>query len=159
MAQHVYGSIDGVFLHWIFEIVGVSNLSLEPDELHIIYLGTLQYFLGTVLWILTYIVLTEDPVSNIERIWELIRKEYNVAVGNQYSQFGLNFKEHDKHYPCLKGKGMEARDLVIPLSQVWAKLTPGHLRSNHTQPKCPQSPAMEAACSCKDCFKGPFKEA
>ena len=34
---------DGKFLHWVFTLPGVSNLSLDPDELHVWHLGALQY--------------------------------------------------------------------------------------------------------------------
>ena len=72
--------------HPIFTLAGVNNHSLEPDELHLMYLGTVQYFLGTVLYLLVFRFLPGSPKTNMRRIWAHISKIYRAhSVASQYS--------------------------------------------------------------------------
>ena len=58
---------SGHFLHWIFWLVGVSNLSIEPDELHVWHLACLHYFLGSVLALLTHYIMGGTPTENMKK--------------------------------------------------------------------------------------------
>lgn len=64
---------EGHFVHWIFNLSGINNLSLEPDELHIVHLGVSQYLQGSVLFVLVYHVMSDDPVQNMQMVfkWKL----------------------------------------------------------------------------------------
>jgi hypothetical protein len=37
-------------MHWIFQISFLSGINYDPDELHIMYLGTVGCLVGSVLW-------------------------------------------------------------------------------------------------------------
>ena len=115
----------GKFLHWLFNLPGVCHYMLEPDELHVIHLGCMQYCIGSVLWLLCYIIMLDEPESNMHACW-LIICEYYRTFGSkcQYTNLGLESflkdkKQPKKHYPCLKGKGAECRDLLPAVHSVW----------------------------------------
>jgi hypothetical protein len=117
-------------LHWLFSLEYLSNLNIEPDELHIIYIGTSQYMLGSVLWMLAYSVLAGTPMDNMALVWERISQLYTtMRISCQYTSLGLSsFHEIDtkypnrasnKHFPKLKGKGAELKGLAPVLLAVW----------------------------------------
>eukprot|EP00969_Alexandrium_andersonii_P351128 15434734-Alexandrium_andersonii.AAC.1 len=61
-------------------------MNLEPDELRIIHLGTLQYFLGSVLSALVFNILRGSPRANMEKVWRCIVDEYkDIGATTQYS--------------------------------------------------------------------------
>ena len=65
---------------------------------------------GSVLWLLVYKVLPDDPQSNMSRVWSMVQTAYaHLDVSNQFGNLLLNwFTDPDKwnnHYPKLKGKG------------------------------------------------------
>ena len=116
---------NGKFLHWLFNLPGVCHYMLEPDELHVIHLGCMQYCIGSVLWLLCYIIMLDEPESNMHACW-LIICEYYRTFGSkcQYTNLGLESflkdkKQPKKHFPCLKGKGAECRDLLPAVHSVW----------------------------------------
>ena len=102
----------------------LSCLNVEPDELHVIHIGTSQYLLGSVLWLLVFVVLKSTPDENIRQIWSLILDHYTRhQTSRQFSSLTLSsFMKPTKimtSYPKLEGKGAEIRHLVMPLSCVW----------------------------------------
>ena len=120
---------DGRFLHWIFSLAHVSNLTLDPDELHVIHLGVQQWFLGSVTWILVYAVMRGTPTENVDALWAFIRGYYlRNRVETQYTNFGLNFFTNPARprlqYPCLKGRGAECKGLVGALLEAWQHFNP-----------------------------------
>ena len=120
---------DGKFLRCFFSLLPLSCHHIEPDELHAMYLGTVQYILGSVLWALCYQAMTGSAATNMEQVWDSIAKAYrDYDVANQYTNLTLtSFTNPDSPksaYPKLKGKGMETRDLVIPMYSTWLHLAP-----------------------------------
>ena len=72
--------------HCIFELSYLSILNIEPDELHIMHLGTTQYMLGSTLWSLCYQLLPGTPSQNMEQVWGSIVSYYSEhQVDTQYS--------------------------------------------------------------------------
>ena len=43
-------------LHWLLALPGISNCTIEPDQLHVLYRVVVGYFFGAVLHILCYAV-------------------------------------------------------------------------------------------------------
>eukprot|EP00959_Pyramimonas_sp_CCMP1952_P115323 2410440-Pyramimonas_sp.AAC.1 len=67
----------------------------------------------------------------MEVVWNSIAKYYSeFKVPCQYTSLKIgSFTEEDhphKVYAKLKGKGIESRDLVFPLSKVWQDLGRGY---------------------------------
>ena len=57
------------FRAWILSVWHV-----EPDELHVMYLGTVMYVWGSVLWLLCFVILPDTPQKNMETVWAGIRE-------------------------------------------------------------------------------------
>ena len=112
-------------LHWIFQVFPfLSQHNLEPDELHVLYLGTLPLLLGSVLWLLCYQSQPLPAEECMSQVWAHISKTYSDrCVKTQFSALSLaSFTIVDKpraDYPELKGKGLEVRDLLHPLLDAW----------------------------------------
>ena len=121
-------------MHWIFQISFLSGINYDPDELHIMYLGTVGCLVGSVLWLLCYRVLDGSPSQNLNRVWDLIVRGYKAHGSTcQYSQFCLNFfcnpKTPRAEYPKMKGRGVEIKNLVAPLCDAWRQL----MRPRHSE--------------------------
>ena len=66
----------------------------------------------------------------MERSWVKIDEYYREhAVSVQYSSLSLssfcNESAPGSHYPRLKGKGVELRDVLAPVAEAWPMLVPG----------------------------------
>ena len=96
--------------HPLFLFPYLSCLNVEPDELHIVHSGSSMYFLGSVLWLLCYRMMTGTPNANLARVWKLIVEAYqDIGTSCQYTSWRLSFftdpKEPTKAYPKLKDRG------------------------------------------------------
>jgi hypothetical protein len=115
------------YLHPIFKgFEFLSVLNVEVDELHVLYLGISQYFLGSILWMLTYTMVAGTPEQAFAKIWAAILEQYKIQnTGVQYSQMAISSfvtpAKAKKEYPRLKGRGAEIKGLVDPLIAVFAK--------------------------------------
>ena len=107
----------------------LSNLNVEPDELHVIHLGTSMYFLGSVLWMLIFRILRDGSVAaRVEAVWKRISLWYSVfQPADQFTNLSLaSFCDASKpfaHFPKPKGKVGEVKGLVEPLARVWSELS------------------------------------
>ena len=116
----------GEILHPLFQLIGVGVQCIDPDELHIIHLGTSMVLLGSVLWLLVYKVLKDTAAANMRLIWKLVQERYkDLQSTTQYSSLTLSSfhdpDRYDKNYPKLKGRGCEVKDLVAPVLWIWDK--------------------------------------
>lgn len=110
--------------HWIFELGHVTHHNLEPDELHIIWLGTAMWFLGSVLWMLVFRILPNSATSNMTLLWEQISRCFSImGTSSQYTSLSVasfcDPKKPNGHFPKLKGKGAEVKGLSLVMSKVW----------------------------------------
>jgi len=123
-------------MHLLFKSFSfLSCLNIEADELHVLHLGVSQYFLGSVLWLLVYVIMAGTPAQNIQRVWELILEKYTEQrTPTQFSALQLssfiNVAKHNTEYPRLKGKAAEIKHLALPLLHAWKLLK---RRSAHDQ--------------------------
>ena len=98
--------------------------NLEADELHILHLGVLQYFLGSVLWLLVFEGSDGNHLARFDTIWTLILEQYTAdQQGNQYTNLTISSfadpKKYNTTFPRLRGRGCEVKSLVVPLLNVW----------------------------------------
>ncbi len=112
--------------HWLFKLNNVNNLNIEPDELHIMYLGTSMYLLGSTLWLLVFRTMGGDVAANMSRLWEEVSIAYStLALPVQLSNLTLSSfcdpQRPRKHYPKLKGKGAEVKGFAEVMRLVWAR--------------------------------------
>ena len=127
-----YGSSEwrrlysGHFLHWICSLEGVSNLSIEPDELHVLHLGVSMYAIGSVLHILVHEVMDDTAEVNMKAVWGDVCVYYSDHNPDcQYSNLSLSsFSDRSKpfdDFPMLKGKGAEVKDLLPAVCDCWSR--------------------------------------
>ena len=84
-------SYAGQVPHPIFRIVGTSHFTIEPDELHVMYLGTVQYLLGSVLYLLVFKKMDKRPADNMSEIWQKIVAYYRThGVPGQFSNLDIS---------------------------------------------------------------------
>ena len=120
---------DGERPHPVFKILGVAHYSIEPDELHIIYLGALQYMLGSILYLLVYKFMAGTAEANMTEVWCAISSDYKAnkvtcQLGNCSLSSFVDTKKPHGHFPRLRGKGQETKDLVGALSRAWTRFAP-----------------------------------
>lgn len=113
--------------HILFEkLEYLSILNIEADELHVLHLGISQYFLGSVLFMLTFVLMPDPAAANLEAIWSFILSEYTKLPGcTQYTCLSLSSfvdtKKPRTSYPRLKGRGSEVKNLVGPMLAVFKR--------------------------------------
>jgi hypothetical protein len=113
--------------HILFEkLEYLSILNIEADELHVFHIGITQYYLGSLLYLLTYKISLDTPTKNLDKIWAEILVGYSKSPGyTQYSSLTLSAlvdqKKPTTTYPRLKGRGSEVKNLVEPMIAVVTK--------------------------------------
>ena len=65
--------------HWdpqgpLYTLPGLSNMSLAMDYMHCMHLGWLQYFYGSVLYVLAFSLLPEEPTANLLALGHMIKE-------------------------------------------------------------------------------------
>ena len=55
-------------LLYMFELQFITLHNIEPDELHVMHLGTSMYMLGSVLSVLVTMILDEPVEANLEHV-------------------------------------------------------------------------------------------
>ena len=112
--------------HPLFVFPFLSSHNVEPDELHVVHLGTTMWLLGSILWVLCFQLMTGTPSANLEEIWDAIMDEYKrLNTKCQFTSITLsmfiNVQKPKQDYPRLKGRGAEIKGLLEPMKAVWLK--------------------------------------
>ena len=109
----------------IFNIPGVSLLSVYPDWMHIKTLGIDKVLLGSTLWVLIHWIVPEslgDLECRLAFVWGEIFEEYErQGTKNRYTVIKLSMFT-TKSTPKLKGKAAEVKDLGPVLLAVFRRL-------------------------------------
>ena len=120
-------------MHQLFQAFHfLSNANVEPDEMHVVHIGTSQYALGSVLFLLVFEILPGRPLQSMEALWLEICAEYRASgTTAQFSSLGLSsFCDTESphgSYPRLKGRAAEIKWLVPVLQVIWRRhRRPGH---------------------------------
>ena len=108
----------------LMEIFHISCLAV--DIMHCKYLGTDMYFLGSVLWILCFIILPGDAEHNLDTIWaEIVQLYKDTSTPCRFNNLTLSMftlpGTPTEKFPKLKGKAAEIKDFVGILLQVWRR--------------------------------------
>ena len=109
--------------HIVFTIPGVSIYSITFDLMHCKHLGIDQYFLGSVLWILVYLMLPNDKADNLARIMARAKLYWHAHfVKGHFQNMKLSMfcnKENPKSdFPRLKGRAAEVKSLIPALLSI-----------------------------------------
>ena len=109
----------------LFTVSGVSSCTVRADLMHVKYLGFMQYFLGSVLWILTHTLMPASPEANISRIGVLIAKaQRRWLTTHRYPAKAfqrLSIFLRKTGFPKLRGKASQVKGLVPALQKIWKK--------------------------------------
>ena len=105
----------------------LSCFNIDGDELHIMYIGVCQYLLGSVLWLLVFVILGDTPAVNMKKVWRQIQIEYSrQGSPSQYTGLRISsfISASDPHsgFPRLKGAGAEVKWLMPVMLVVWREL-------------------------------------
>ena len=120
---------EGRTMHPLFSLAGVSNQTVEHDELQVVYLGVAQYLLGSVLQILVFEILPGGEKANMDRVWGKICSHYEQnSTPCQDTNLGLgmfcNVEKYKKEFPRLKGRAAKAKNLVPAIAEIWDEVAP-----------------------------------
>lgn len=100
------------------------------DLMHVKYLGYLQFFPGSVLWLLCHEILPASPIANLRGIGLYVRR---FQIRNDApSKFPLeafqrlSIFQRRKGYPKLRGKGARVRHVSKAIAKLWSKKMSSH---------------------------------
>jgi hypothetical protein len=97
----------------LFDIPGLSSLSIAYDFMHNCYLGWLQYFFGSILFYLLRHVLEGDALTNLmDVVAPFIRKyqrDHDIKHRYRPNLTKLTMFEKKKSYPRLRGRAADIR--------------------------------------------------
>ena len=111
--------------HSLFDLPGVSIFTVYPDWLHCKHLGVDQHLLGSVLWLLVYLLSPEhQPAEAIQLVWAAVKNQYALqGTSGQFSTLKLSMFTDPAapraSFAKLKGKGHEVKHLTGPLLEVF----------------------------------------
>ena len=110
---------------YLLQLPFLSCWHVEPYELHVLYLGTAQYFLGSVLALMVYTIMPETPKANLHKVWTIIAEYYKEnGTSCQFSHLQLSLfsepKAPSRSYPRLSGRGAEVKDICGGVAKAWA---------------------------------------
>ena len=89
---------------------------------HTMHLGIYQWTFGSVLWLLTYILLPGTPLENSKRIMSGLRAYWRVHPTDSFNTIRPSMFERKNHqFPQLKGRASEIKHLAPGLLFVWER--------------------------------------
>ena len=105
-----------------------THHNVEADELHVKYLGTDAVLFGTVLFIIVDKLLHNGSLANnMAELWERLSSAYRTlgtkpqfSSLNRLSQIVKDVGKPRAHYPRLKGKGAEIKNVCGALLRVFS---------------------------------------
>ena len=113
--------------HWntrcaLFQLPGVSALSISMDLMHNMFLGWLQYAYGSVMYLLTHECLPGSPLDNLKTVASFIKEiQKGDARRYKYKQRlqKLTMFVKKKGFPKLKGRAADIMGLDLAMKSCW----------------------------------------
>ena len=113
---------SAIFPNPMYNIPGVTPLTVCIDWMHTKYLGTDQYFPGSVLFTLCHFLMHGvSAAANCAEIWKHVKAEYRIRkTPTRYRVLKLTmFCSGSGGYPCLKGKAHAIKHLGLILRDLF----------------------------------------
>lgn len=103
--------------HPVFDLPGSGVQMFYPDIMHTMHLGTYQYFLGSVLKLLTHRTMSGTHENNLSRVWVKIKEAYTeLGSPSRFNDLKMTmYNKNDHTFPLLKGKASELRHFPAAL--------------------------------------------
>ncbi|CAE7526142.1 unnamed protein product [Symbiodinium sp. CCMP2592] len=118
----------------LFRLPGTSCHTVSLDYLQTKYLGTDQWLFGSILWLLTHVILSASPLNNLKDIWSRIERYYKQSktpASRRYRSLGkLSMFVRKTGYPKLRGKGYELKNFGRALLHVWEQCMKPHIQTH-----------------------------
>ncbi len=111
--------------HPLLSVTGVGIQNCFPDHMHTKHLGCDKFNYASVLHVLCYEVMADDPATNLDVVWEECVAYCKLhGIKDRYRQMkpALVWKVRAPHanFPKMRGKAIEVRNLGEPLLHVWS---------------------------------------
>ena len=130
-----YRATMGAALHKLYDLPGVTILTLWPDYMHCKFMGSDAYFYGSVLTIATFIVVhpaLDSFQARLDRVWSFCKEYWQTHPCDPSSRF-RNMKigfftkasRWRNTFPKLKGRASEIKHLGLALAYAWEKIMDG----------------------------------
>ena len=106
----------------LFKLPGMTSMSIALDLMHNFYLGWLQYFFGSVFWLLCFECLDLAPLSNLHTNWNFIKEVQqgdNSRHKYRHRLDKLSMFVKKTGSPKLKGRASDIRGLDKALLSCW----------------------------------------
>jgi hypothetical protein len=116
----------------IFKVIGMSGLCVTMDYMHCMFLGWLQYVYGSVMYLLVFTLMNDEPLANLKVIGEFI-SEYQKTHPTTY-KYRLRLDKltmfvRKKGFPKLRGRACDIMGLHAALLALWGKfMSPGNIQ-------------------------------
>lgn len=113
----------------LFDLPGVTALTVALDYMHTKYLGSDQYMFASVLVLLVYYILPGSPQENLDECWNFIQEFYRQnATPHRYQYLNkLSMFVRKSGYVKLRGKAAEVKDLGPALLALWTSKMNAHI--------------------------------
>ena len=115
----------------LFRLPGTSCHTVSLDYLHTKYLGTDQWLYGSILYLLTHVILGGSPINNLKTVWAKIErfyKESRTPASRRFRSLGkLSMFVRKTGYPKLRGKGYELKNFGRALLCAWEHFMKPHI--------------------------------
>lgn len=111
--------------HPLLSLPGVGIENCFPDHMHVKHGGCDKFNYAGTIYILCFEVMPDDPASNLDIIWEeCVEYCKNRGIKDRYRQMKpalvWNTRAPHLHFPKMRGKMVEVRNLGEPLLHVWS---------------------------------------
>lgn len=109
----------------LFDNPHVSGVSVQPDWMHVKFLGFMQFFLGSCLFLLCHQLMPSTPLQNLRRIGLMVfRSQSRSQAGTRiplsyWSKLTVFMKK--KGFPKMKGSAAQIKAAVPLIRKVWSK--------------------------------------
>jgi hypothetical protein len=103
---------------------GINIHTVGPDLMHCKHLGVDQYFHGSVMWLLCFMIYPGGATENVERLFSELKAAYRTySPSCKYNGLKMSMfcdgRNPPATHPKLKGRAAECRHLGKALLKVW----------------------------------------
>ena len=106
----------------LFQLPGISSLSLAMDFMHCHHLGWLQYLYGSILHLLVFFLMPGKHLVNLAEIGEFIKNYQKTNQTKHPYKMKLDkmtMFQPKKGYPKLRGRAADIAGLHAAMLQLW----------------------------------------